>query len=98
MSRLRTPDDAFPALTDARITLILIPPDKSTEVTFASTIKTKRANLDVARAILEDGGTVVATWTGQYRTDAFEVTPELVAHWIGTAGDVPGIGNAPADE
>ncbi len=79
-SKLRLPEGSFPGIRDRIITLIRISPS---DVTQAYTIGDKQAMM---RALTTDD-TLVAVWTGQWRSDAFQVPAKLLNSWKKTLLD-----------
>jgi hypothetical protein len=73
-SALRTPDPDFPEVKDEIVTLIRI---TATAVTRATAEADKRALLHAAAP----GDTLLAVWTGRYKSDAFAVPADLLAGW-----------------
>ena len=73
-SALRKPDDSFPPIKDRIVTLVRI---ANGGVTQASAVTDKR---EMLRSLGEDD-TLIAVWTGQWRSDAFGVPGELLARW-----------------
>ena len=58
---------------DRKVSLLRIPSDPAEGIEQAHTLTDKRALLG------RSGGTVLALWTGQWRTDARMVTPDDLA-------------------
>ena len=73
-SRLRTPDKSFPAFRSSAVNVVRI---RGQIVTQANDASSKR---DLLRDLQPDD-TLIALWTGRYSTDAFKVTPKLIASW-----------------
>lgn len=73
-SALRAPDPDFPSITEEIVTVIRI---TATGVTRATKEADKRAMLRAAAT----GDTLIAVWTGKYKSDAFAVPDALLAQW-----------------
>jgi hypothetical protein len=73
-SALRTLGDNFPPIKDRMVTLILIAHDKITQ---AFTVADKR---EMLRCLGQDD-TLLAVWTGQWHSDAFGVSSEVLDGW-----------------
>ena len=76
MPALRVIDPkTFPPIKSKLVTLIRVQPER----TFATSTADKRELLLAGG----DASDFIAVWTGNYRSDAFAVTDELLTQWIG---------------
>lgn len=73
-STLRVPDPNFPGVKEEDVTLIRI---TGTAVTRATAEADKRALLQATTP----NDTLIAVWTGRYKSDAFSVDAALLAQW-----------------
>ncbi len=74
---LRTPGPEFPGIKTRALTLIRIADDR---VAFAIGVGDKRNLLQAP----SPDAVFLAVWTGQYRSDVFDVPPALLASWRST--------------
>lgn len=73
-SGLRKPDKNFPAFRSSAVNVLRI---RGQVVTQANDASSKRELLRE----LEPDDTLIALWTGNYSTDAFQVSPKMVENW-----------------
>lgn len=73
-SALRTPDQNFPQIKDRVVRLIRI---GGGSVSQANSVTDKREML----RSLKKSHTLIAVWTGQWTSDAFQFPDELLANW-----------------
>jgi hypothetical protein len=76
--RLRTIGDDFPPVKSSKVTLIRVATDGRL---FATSPENKTALLS-----LPGDATYMAVWTGQHRSDVFDVTPAVRQRWAMTLG------------
>jgi len=82
-SSLRTIDDTFPPIKDKIVTFIRI---GGRQVTQAYIVTDKREML----SSLKPDDILIALWTGQWRTDAFQVSKDVRARWKKELLGIPG--------
>ena len=76
---VRIIDENFPPIKDRCVTLIRVAKDGAR---FATTVAGKRQLLAQA----QHNTTYLAVWTGQYKSDVFDVTPDVRQRWVKDIG------------